>query len=139
MDDFSKREDFFFGALAAAIIVVCLLLVSLMLLSRPPDYYSELYFDVESLSEEAVVGEEISFKFFVENHEAREMDYNYSILLNSKEVFKDGFSLDDNAKKEIVEAVVFEKRGRNQKIEVMLKSELAEEYSVFFWVNVGEK
>ncbi len=137
MEEFSKQENLFFVALASAMIIVSLVLVALLLLSRPIEPYNELYFDLDSIQEKALVGDELPFTFFVENHEDRQMDYTYSVLVGGEELKQGELSLADGEQREVNEKVLLSSAGE-QKVEVKLENAFQDKYSIFFWIDVGE-
>tara|TARA_Y100000310_G_C20659118_1_gene803655 strand:- start:104 stop:517 length:414 start_codon:yes stop_codon:yes gene_type:complete len=133
MQNFSKQESLFFAILALAIIIVSLALASVFLLSKQPEPYTELYFDLPSLSETAVYGENLEFTFFVENHEAQNMDYKYTVLVAGDAVKEKTISIAQGAKDQVTETVLV--YAGEQKIEVVLENSFQDQYNIFFWVK----
>lgn len=139
MEEFSKQESFLFTTLVFAIIIVSVALLFFVLISKAPEPYTELYFLPNSLPEKAFAGDSVSVKFFAENHEGREMNYTYSLLLNSSAIKNGAFAIENGAIKEISESIILPTAGAGQKISVELKNAQQETYSIFFWIDVGEK
>ena len=132
-----EQESRFFVFLALAIIVVSLILVSQMLLVRPPETYSEVYFDLGSLREKATFGEEIPVWFVVENHEGEGMKYTYKIFVGDKQANEGEFFLRNGKSKTVFESALLANKGKKQRIDVNVRNGLREDYNLFFWLEVA--
>ncbi|MCD6229518.1 MAG: hypothetical protein J7K00_01810 [Candidatus Diapherotrites archaeon] len=78
-----KEEDFLFKVLVAAFLVVLVFLVY-SVATQKPVYYSQLYFNEQSLPGEVDANSSFSFSFVIENHEKEAFQYLYMLTINNE-------------------------------------------------------
>jgi len=134
-----ETNSYFDFLLVGLIVCVCALLLWSFFGAKPQNY-SMIYFSQPSLPSNAKTGEQLSFGFFVENHEGKTITYSYSVSAEGGDKTTKNLELKDGEKKLVEEKIVLSKPSiEKQKVSVKLsKPESKDSYLIFFWLNVSQ-
>ncbi|MCK4884165.1 MAG: hypothetical protein KAS30_04800 [Candidatus Diapherotrites archaeon] len=137
-----KEEDFLFKILVAAFIVVLLFLVYSVATEKPV-YFSQLYFNEETVPSEVDVNSSFSFSFVIENHEEEAFQYSYLLMINGETSDQLTYTVPDVVQKEdkIERTLSLTLGPSDEPVKVGIKVPTPssdEPLDIHFWVDVKE-